>query len=163
MSVDVYNLIVSSLALLAIGVAILVIFVPSARQILPATRTAAAVALVATTGSLIYSEVFGFEPCRLCWYQRIAMYPLAVILVIAALRKDSSVKFYALPLAVIGGCISVYHYLLQTFPGLTGSTACAVGVPCTAKYVNQFGFVSIPFMAAAGFLLIIALISKETT
>ena len=111
-------------------------------------------ALIATLGSLYYSEVVGFEPCRLCWYQRIAMYPLAVILGIAAVTGDRRVRRYVLPLAVIGGAISTYHYLLQWFPTLeTG--ACSTDVPCTAFYVRQLGFVSIPFMALSAFALII--------
>jgi len=111
------------------------------------------VALVATSGSLIYSEVVGFIPCKLCWFQRIAMYPLVVVLAVGAIRREATVKYYALPLSVVGLGISVWHYLIQTFPGLeTG--ACDLANPCSAKWVNTFGFVSIPFMAGAGFLLI---------
>lgn len=116
---------------------------------------AAIVGLVATLGSLYLSEIAGFEPCVLCWYQRIAMYPLPVIIGIAAFRRDVSVWVYAIPVAVIGFGIAVYHYLIQAFPGLD-SGACGVGVPCNSRYIELFGFVSIPFMAAAGFLFIIA-------
>lgn len=117
-----------------------------------------AVALVATIGSLIYSEVIHFVPCRLCWFQRIAMYPLAVILVVGAFRKEALVKFYALPLSVVGLGISIWHYVVQTVPGLE-SGACDPSVPCSAKYVDIFGFVSIPFMAGAGFTLITVLLA----
>lgn len=116
------------------------------------------VALVATVGSLIYSEVIGFQPCRLCWFQRIAMYPMAVILLVGAIRRDVTVKFYALPLALVGLGISIWHYLIQTFPSLSESAACDPSVPCSAKYVDIFGFVSIPFMAGAGFTLISVLL-----
>lgn len=116
------------------------------------------VALVASVGSLIYSEVIGFEPCRLCWFQRIAMYPMAVVLLVGAIRKDLAVKLYALPLALGGLAISIWHYLIQTFPGLEGSGSCDPSVPCSAKYVDVFGLVSIPFMAGAGFTLIAVLL-----
>ena len=116
------------------------------------------VALVASVGSLLYSEVIGFEPCRLCWFQRIAMYPMALILLVGALRREATVKFYALPLSLVGLGISVWHYLIQTFPTLSEGAACDPSVPCSAKYVDVFGFVSIPFMAGAGFTLISVLL-----
>ena len=125
------------------------------------------VAFLATAGSLYFSEVAGFEPCRLCWYQRIAMYPLVPILAVGSWKRDPNVRFYALPPAVVGLGVSIWHYLLETFPSLEGSSSCSIDVPCSAKYVNEFGFVSIPFMAGCGFLLIIALMTftlrKETT
>lgn len=115
------------------------------------------VALVATVGSLIYSEVIHFVPCRLCWFQRIAMYPLAIVLLVGGLRGERQVKFYALPLALIGLAISIYHYLIQTFPNLEGG-ACDPANPCSAKYVDIFGFISIPFMAGSGFMVIAVLL-----
>lgn len=124
----------------------------------PALWLAWLVALVATVGSLIYSEVIHFEPCRLCWFQRIAMYPLAVVLLVGAIRRETVVKFYALPLALVGLAISVWHYLIQTFPSLSAGAACDPAVPCSAKYVDVFGFISIPFMAGAGFTLISVLL-----
>ena len=117
------------------------------------------VALVATAGSLIYSEVIHFEPCRLCWFQRIAMYPLAVVLLVGGFRRDLAVKLYGLPLALGGLAISVWHYLIQNFPALEGSGSCDPSVPCSAKYVDVFGFISIPFMAGAGFILIAVLLA----
>jgi len=115
------------------------------------------VAVVATVGSLVYSEVIHFVPCRLCWFQRIAMYPMAVVLLVGAIRREFQVKFYALPLAIIGLGISVYHYLIQTFPSLEGG-ACDPANPCSAKYVDIFGFMSIPFMAGTGFMVIAVLL-----
>ncbi|HEX6222321.1 MAG TPA: disulfide oxidoreductase [Acidimicrobiia bacterium] len=116
------------------------------------------VALVATVGSLVYSEVIHFEPCRLCWFQRIAMYPMAIILLVGAIRREFQVKYYALPLALIGLGISIYHYVLQTFPALEGGGGCDPSNPCSAKYVDIFGFISIPFMAGAGFIVIAVLL-----
>ncbi len=115
----------------------------------------AVVATAAMLGSLYYSEVAGFVPCDYCWYQRIAMYPLAFVLGIAAIRKDRGAMYYALPIAVIGFGISVYHYQLQLFP--EQSNSCNLFAPCTQQWVDTWGFISIPFMAGAAFLAIITL------
>lgn len=123
----------------------------------PAIALAWIVALVSTLGSLYYSGVAGFEPCDLCWYQRIAMYPLAVILGIGAATKDRFVRRYAYPLAAVGAAIAGYHYLLHHFPSLE-TAACGSRVPCTAPYVWRWGFISLPLMALAGFLLILVLL-----
>jgi disulfide bond formation protein DsbB len=115
------------------------------------------VALTATLGSLYYSEVANFVPCKLCWYQRIAMYPLVVILGIAAIRKDIGVRRYVVPMVGVGAAISIIHYFLQRFPTLT-SAACDPTAPCTSAWVWQFQFISIPFMALSGFALIATLL-----
>jgi disulfide bond formation protein DsbB len=118
-----------------------------------ALTLAALVAAVATAGSLYLSEVAHFVPCRLCWYQRIGMYPLVVILVIAAIRRDTRAWVYPFALASAGLCISIYHVLLERFPSLeTG--ACDPNNPCTIVWVRHFGFVTIPYMAASAFLAI---------
>lgn len=114
-----------------------------------------AVAAVAVSGSLYYSEGAGFIPCDFCWYQRIAMYPLAVILLVGAVTRDQGVTKYVVPIAAIGLLLSVYHYQLELFPNQ--ATACTSGVPCNVRHVEQFGFISIPFMAGCGFLAILAL------
>ncbi|HSL58067.1 MAG TPA: disulfide oxidoreductase [Acidimicrobiales bacterium] len=116
-----------------------------------------AVAATATLGSLYYSEVEGLVPCEYCWYQRIAMYPLAVILGIAAVRGDTSIRRYAIPVAAIGLAISAYHYQLEWFPDQ--SSSCSALVPCNVRYFEQFGFVSLAFMALTGFAAIIALLA----
>jgi hypothetical protein len=125
----------------------------AARETGPLLRMAFAVALVATLGSLYFSEVVGFVPCLLCWYQRIAMYPLAVVLGVAALRVDAGIWRYALPLAGVGALISGYHVLIQLRPTLDVVT-CTADAPCTVRYLAVFGFVSIPVMAGCGFLAI---------
>jgi len=117
------------------------------------------VALVATLGSLYLSEVAHFVPCRLCWYQRIAMYPLPVLLGIAWWRHDESVRWYAVPLASIGGCISIYHILVEHFPSLESSRVCEAANPCTIRWVERFGFLTIPAMALCAFALIVALLA----
>ena len=125
-----YSTLVAILALISLASAVVLIGVrvsrgPNVDLGGPALWLAWLVAVVATVGSLIYSEVIHFEPCRLCWYQRIAMYPMAIILLVGAIRREAVVKFYALPLAVVGLGISVWHYLIQTFPNLS-SGACRV-------------------------------------
>lgn len=115
------------------------------------------VALVATIGSLIYSEIAHFPPCRLCWFQRIAMYPMAVVLLVGAIRREFQVKYFALPLALGGLGISIYHYIIQRVPNLD-SGACDPDNPCSAIFVDIFGFISIPFMAGAGFIVIALLL-----
>ena len=115
------------------------------------------VAATATGGSLWFSEVAGFPPCQLCWYQRIAMYPLVVVLGIAAVRRDVQIRRYAGPVAAIGALISLYHIGVERLPGLpTGS--CSLEAPCDLIWVERFGFVTIPVMALAGFLAILTLL-----
>jgi disulfide bond formation protein DsbB len=115
------------------------------------------VSLVATLGSLYLSEVAHFVPCPLCWYQRIAMYPLVIVLGIAAFRSDFGIRRYVLPVVAIGAAISVYHYQLERFPSQT-SLACSVDIPCTTVWIWRFHYISIPFMALSAFALIAALL-----
>jgi disulfide bond formation protein DsbB len=126
-----------------------------ARWALPAAFTIAA---IATLGSLYFSEVVGYQPCTLCWYQRIAMYPLVPILAVALARRDTAVRWYAVPIAAIGALISTYHYFLEWFPQIdTG--ACHIGIPCTAVWFRELGFVSMPLLALTAFLLVIVLLA----
>ena len=114
------------------------------------------VALSAMLGSLYYSEVVGFVPCTLCWYQRILMYPLTLISLVGILKQDEYLPNYILPFSVIGIGVSTYHYLIQVGV-LPHPSACTIGVPCNAQYVHYFGFVTIPFMALTAFILITGL------
>jgi hypothetical protein len=116
------------------------------------------VALTCTLGSLYFSEVAHFEPCKLCWFQRIFMYPLSIILGIAAFRRDRGVRWYVLPLAGVGLCISVYHYIIERFPDLD-AVSCSAVTPCTYIWFETFGFVTLSFMAAAGFALVLTLLT----
>jgi disulfide bond formation protein DsbB len=115
------------------------------------------VSLIAMLGSLYLSEIADFLPCLLCWYQRIAMYPLVLVLGVGLLRNDPGVWRYAMPLPVVGFLIAAYHVTIQWMPDLDVGT-CSVGAPCTGRYVAVFGFVSIPTMAGAAFLLVTALL-----
>lgn len=112
------------------------------------------VALVATFGSLYFSEILGFIPCEYCWYQRILMYPLSIILGIAAFFDEHTIRKYVLPLSIIGMCVSTFHYMLQKVPGLAEIKPCTQGVPCSAQYINWLGFITIPFLALIAFTLI---------
>jgi disulfide bond formation protein DsbB len=114
------------------------------------------VAAVATAGSLWLSEGAGYVPCELCWYQRICMYALPVILLIAAVRRDRDVRWYVLPQVIVGALIAGYHTQLQAFP--EQKTFCSTTVPCTVRYIWEFGFVSIPFMALAAFSWILVMV-----
>lgn len=115
-----------------------------------------AIALVAMLGSLYFSEVKGYMPCKLCWYQRILMYPQVLILGIAAARKQQ-MYMYVLPMTLLGACISLYHYLMEKTDWIkSNSFSCGI-VPCDAEYINWFGFVTIPFLALTGFVLISAI------
>lgn len=118
-----------------------------------------AIALVSTLGSLYLSEVAHFVPCRLCWFQRIAMYPLSLLLGIAAVRRDAAIRVYAIPLAAVGAAISVLHILVERFPSLEGATSCDPANPCSLKWVEQLGYVTIPTMALSGFLAIITILA----
>jgi disulfide bond formation protein DsbB len=111
-------------------------------------------AITATLGSLYFSEVMHFIPCTLCWYQRIFMYPLAIILGVAVYRNDKGIYKYALPLSIIGLLIAGYHTLLQKIPYLQQFEMCTTGVPCSKDYINWLGFVTIPLLAFIAFMII---------
>ena len=115
------------------------------------------VALGATLGSLYFSEVANFNPCRFCWFQRIAMYPLAVILLVGGLRKDPNVRWYAAPLAVIGVVISGWHSLIEWRPSLDNGECEFQGPSCTFVWFREFGL-SLANMALIGFLTILILL-----
>lgn len=127
-------------------------------------RVAFLIALISLIGSLYFSEIAGFPPCKLCWYQRIALYPITLILAIGLLRKDITAYLYALPLGIIGLGISVYHNLLY-YKIIPDSLApCELGVSCTTKYIEWFGFITIPllsFLALAAITVLMIMIKKE--
>lgn len=122
-----------------------------------ALRLAALVALIAMGGSLYFSEVRNFTPCVLCWYQRIAMYPLVAVLAVAALVDDRRVGRYVLPLVGIGAAVSIYHYQLERFPDQE-SISCSTEVPCTTIWFEQFGYITLPMLALSAFALIATLV-----
>lgn len=117
------------------------------------------VAALAMGGSLLYSDVIGLEPCLLCWYQRILMYPQVILLAIAQFLKDARIVLYSLPMVLIGAAISTYHYTLQL--GVNPYAPCeAVGysVSCSDRFILNYGYITIPMMALTAFLLIAILL-----
>jgi disulfide bond formation protein DsbB len=117
---------------------------------------ATAIAAVATGGSLLLSEVAGYVPCVLCWYQRIAMYPLVVVLGVASMRRDAQVWRTVVPLTGVGAVIASWHIAIERWPTL-GSELCDPAAPCALRWVEEFGFLTLPTMALIGFVAITVL------
>ncbi|MET0911093.1 MAG: disulfide bond formation protein B [Ilumatobacteraceae bacterium] len=115
------------------------------------------VAATATLGSLYFSEVAHFVPCRLCWFQRIAMYPLSLILLVGAIRRDPAVRWYVGPLAAIGAAVAAYHTLIEWRPELDTGACELFGPSCTDVWFKEFGFVTLATMSLVGFLTILLL------
>lgn len=113
-------------------------------------------ALVATLGSLYFSEVLHQVPCVLCWYQRITIYPLVIILAVGILRKTRDIEYFVLPFAFIGFGISIYHNLLQYGFIAEKLAPCSVGVSCITNYHIGSSFITIPFLTLFAYMFIIA-------
>jgi disulfide bond formation protein DsbB len=142
------------------------LFSPRARHALREARellfgkelvVAGVIALIATVGSLYYSEIADFVPCRLCWYQRIAMYPLAALLPLAALRRDvRGGAIYALPLCLVGIGVAAYHVYIEHNPEAE-TAGCKIGAPCSVKWIEELGYITLPVLAITAFASIVAL------
>ena len=118
-----------------------------------------AVALVATLGSLYFSEIADFPPCRLCWFQRIAMYPLAVLLLVAAIRRDfRGAALYGLAFPVAGAAVAIYHVYIELHPEAEGQACRAGGAPCSVKWIEELGYITIPVLALTAFAAIFSLL-----
>jgi disulfide bond formation protein DsbB len=115
------------------------------------------VAALAMIGSLFFSEIAKFTPCTLCWYQRIAMYPLVVILGVALAKREDHAPTGSATLAAVGAAIAAYHVALEWIPSL-GSGACDAAAPCTVVWFRAFGIFSLPTLALTAFLLILTLL-----
>ncbi|PZD97492.1 disulfide bond formation protein B [Paenibacillus sambharensis] len=113
-----------------------------------------AVSVLATVGSLYLSEVMQFMPCSLCWFQRIFMYPLTILLGIASAKNSPLIIPYVIPLVVIGAAFSLYHTIIQKLPRNLDIAACGP-VPCRGDYLDWFGFITIPMLALTAFLMIL--------
>lgn len=121
-------------------------------------KWATLMAFLGFLGPLVYSELLRFDPCFYCWYQRIFMFPLALILPLGVFRKETAVKPYGILLAVVGAAISLYHILLQWSVISSTSTPCGVvgqSVSCNSIFVHEFGYITIPMMAFTAFVAII--------
>lgn len=123
------------------------------------------VALVATLGSLFFSEIMHYIPCKLCWYNRILMYPLVIFLGVAIARNDKKIAAYVLPMSILGIILSTYHYAIQKFSFVPVLSQCTGGVSCTTEYASWFGFITIPFLALVAHTIItitLILLIKKT-
>ena len=114
------------------------------------------VAATSAMGSLIFSEILKFPPCVLCWYQRIAMYPLVVILAVGIWKKDKNTPLFVLPLSIAGMIIALYHNLLYYNIIPEATAPCVQGISCTTKFIEWFGFITIPFLSLSAFVVITA-------
>ncbi|WP_206731957.1 disulfide oxidoreductase [Arcobacter cloacae] len=121
------------------------------------------VSLIATLGSLFFSEIMNFVPCSLCWYQRIFMYPLVFIFLVNLLYPDDKIYKYSFPLVIIGLAFSVYHNLLILKIIPENLSPCVQGIPCSVDYLNWFGFITIPLLSffAYTIILILLIMSKR--
>jgi hypothetical protein len=151
--------------LVAVGIAALVssrgrrLADPVVRALGPNARgLALLVAATATAGSLYYSEVVGFTPCELCWFQRICMYPLVAVLAVGVVRRDRGAGWYAAPLVAVGAPLGLYHWLVERVPSIASSTSCSLAAPCAVPYFEELGYITLAFMAMSAFLLIGALL-----
>ncbi len=156
------------LALVAVAVTVAAVVMLLTRRVPSWARDAAlplatAIAAVTTLASLYYSEIVGYPPCTLCWYQRIAIFPQVIILGVASLRRDVEVWRTAVPLAVVGGALSVWHIVIERVPELAGP--CDPANPCTIKWVEEFGFLTVPTMAliAAAAFIALTLLARGTS
>ncbi|UTR15436.1 disulfide oxidoreductase [Salipaludibacillus sp. LMS25] len=111
-------------------------------------------ALIATLGSLYFSEIQRYVPCELCWIQRIFMYPLVITLGIATVKKDAKQAYYTLPLTVIGMGVALYHYAVQKLPFLAEAGESCGYIPCHYEYINLLGFITLPFLSLTAFVII---------
>jgi disulfide bond formation protein DsbB len=118
-------------------------------------------AIISFLGSMTFSNILMYPPCVLCWYQRIFMFPLSIILMVGILRKDILVHLYVLPLALMGWTIALYHNLLYYKIIPDTIAPCSTGVSCTVKYVEYFGFITIPLLSFVAFSIIIVLMCEH--
>jgi len=122
-----------------------------------------AVAAVATGGSLFFSEVAHFVPCELCWYQRIAMYPLSITLMLAAIANDFRVARYLLPFPIVGAGVATYHILVENHV-VEQTQACQISAPggCATRWIEEFGYMTIPTLSLSAFVLLFAFLILAT-
>mgnify|MGYP001573485084 CR=1 FL=1 len=111
-------------------------------------------AVASMAGSLYFGEILGFTACVLCWYQRIAMYPLVLIIGVGIVKKDRNFYDYALPLSIIGGAIAFYQNLLYYGVIPERFAPCVSGISCVTKYIEWFGFMDIPLLSLFSFIVI---------
>lgn len=121
-----------------------------------------ALSLFASFMTLVYSDYLGIEPCPLCWWQRIFLYPQVILFGMAAWKRDTYVADYSLILSVFGAGVAFYQHLLQMLPG-SGLPCPAVGASCAQRFLFEFGYITYPLMAFTlfAFLIVTALIARS--
>lgn len=122
------------------------------------------ISIIGTLGSLYFSEILGYLPCKLCNFQRVFLYPISLISFIAFITKDKKAGIrYILPLSIFGGIIALYHYLLQMGIFEESITSCTAGIPCDETYIKVFGFITIPLLSFISFITIsfLSFLSKK--
>lgn len=112
---------------------------------------------VATSGSLYFSEVLGWDPCVMCWYQRVLMYPLVLVFGVAVVLEKTDVEDYAIPVTLIGTGISFYHYLVQRIEAFQSAGCSVTQISCETQYTYYFDYITIPMMAFTVFLTVLIL------
>ena len=115
------------------------------------------VSFVATLGSLFFSEVMEYPPCVLCWYQRIAMYPLVIIFLVGAIQSIKDVIKFSMPLVALGWLIALYHNLIHWEIISEDLAPCVEGVACSTVYLDWGGFITIPLMSLSAFSILFVL------
>ena len=170
MSIDQFNIILSILALFGqISIIVLILYLFFGQKYQPRLVKAIInnliplafiVALVATSGSLYYSEIAKFTPCELCWFQRIFIYPQVILLGLAWLKKEQHILDYSLVMIVVGIIISLYHNYIYFTAKPSGF--CSIVAPCTQQYIVGFNYITIPLLALTSLVLIgLLLLSKK--
>ena len=160
--------VVGALAILGlVGQALVVVFVLAllvarvrVRELLWGYELWAAfvVAALATGGSLFFSQVAGYVPCEMCWFQRICMYPLSLLTLFLAWHGDHRAARYLVPFPIVGAGVSIYHILIENHVVSTPQ-ACQVGAGCTVKWIDYFGYMTIPTLALTGFVLLLGFLA----
>jgi len=124
--------------------------------------TAWMIALVASLASLFFGEVMKLPPCSLCWYQRVCLFPLTLVIAVGIALRDPDLLLYALPLVVVGLALALYHNLIYYGVVSEALSPCTQGVPCSARQIEWLGFITIPLMALFGFLgILVCLIMHQ--
>ncbi len=168
MTNEVFELFFSMLSLGTLGFGLVVLFAKifkASKFLIEVQKIALPLAALITTtsmlGSLYFSEIVNYVPCRLCWYQRAAMYPLAILLVVANFKKFKFMKTAAVLLASVGGAVAVYHWFVERFPNLDAGV-CDAKLPCSIVWFESFGFVTLSFMAFTAFFTTIVLVTLSS-
>ncbi|PIZ03752.1 MAG: disulfide bond formation protein B [Gammaproteobacteria bacterium CG_4_10_14_0_8_um_filter_38_16] len=121
------------------------------------------ISLIALLATLFASEILSWPVCPLCWYQRIALYPLVILLGIAAFKDDCHIIPYALPFPMIGFFFAAYQYLEQMIPGFSPINFCKQGIVCSTIHLKLLGFITIPFLSMMACLIMILFLLLSKT